>query len=66
MKDTGSQRAAEVKELKGRIMKCTRDAQSDVSGSSNAAQKTAAWLVDATKAAERLDTPQNRSWPKGD
>lgn len=47
-------------------MKYTRDAQSDMSGSRNAVQETAAWLVDAAKAAEDLDTPQNGLWPKGD
>lgn len=39
-------------------MKCPRDAQSDeMSGSRNVVQETAAYLVDATEAAEGLDTP---------
>lgn len=47
-------------------MKYTRDAQSDMSGSINVVQETAAWLVDAAKAAEILDTLQNGFWPKED
>lgn len=42
-------------------MKYPCDAQSDeMSGSRNVVQETAAHLVDATEAAEGLDTPHNR------
>lgn len=64
MKDTGSQGAAEAawgKGAKGKNMKYPCDARSDeMSGSRNVVQETAAYLVDATEAAEGLDAPHNR------